>query len=164
MRVAHRGVLALVAIIGILLGRSAKAENSLSALDLRSETVLGGISADAPGFISLDFQVHDVVAAPGDLGDMNDDDSFDVNDILPFELALCDSAAFLAQYNVPDYEARGDFDGDGDLDNFDIIPMGVALDAAIPEPSAVSLAAFGLTGLIVLGRRVAKRRTLGTIK
>ena len=54
------------------------------------------------------------------VGDMNDDGIVDNFDIQPFEMALTDAAAYLAIYELTDYQQRGDADGDGAFNNFDI--------------------------------------------
>ena len=153
MRLALRGVLALIAIISMLLGSSAFAGDSfISSVDL-SASVLGQVDIGGSATLSADFQVRDAVAAPSSLGDMNNDGSCNHDDVGPFELALCDSAAYLAQHNVPDYAERGDFNGDGTFDNFDISGLQTALDNPIPEPGTAMLAGLALGGLLFFGRR-----------
>jgi len=56
------------------------------------------------------------------LGDMNGDGVMDNFDIAAMELALCDSAAYLATYpTLTDYQQRGDVNQDGLFNNFDIL-------------------------------------------
>jgi len=100
-------------------------------------------------------------------GDMDDDGDVDNFDIQPFELALTDPAAYIAQYPslgplaspslLPEaFRRRGDIDGDGDFDNFDIQPFEDLLtsssavpQAAVPEPSSLVLLSGGLAMLLL---------------
>ena len=97
------------------------------------------------------------VADPLIVGDMDGDGDVDNFDIQPFEQALTDSAAYLAQYpELWNYEFRGDIDGDGDFDNFDIQPFEQLLTsggAAVPEPSTIILLGLGFCSLVAAGRR-----------
>ena len=56
-----------------------------------------------------------------------------------------------------DYEQRGDIDGDGDFDNFDIQPFEALLTSnapvAVPEPSCFLLAGLGLLILKAFQKR-----------
>ena len=57
-------------------------------------------------------------------GDMNGDQALDNFDIGPFELALSNPSAFLAENpGVLDYASRGDINADGSFDNHDIDAM-----------------------------------------
>jgi len=94
------------------------------------------------------------------LGDMDGDGDRDNFDIEPFELALTNSAAYLAEYpELTSYRRRGDIDGDGDFDNFDIQPFEQLLTGsgpggvAVPEPASFGLMLLGLlTSLVVRAR------------
>ena len=98
------------------------------------------------------------------LGDMDGDgdrDNFDIDD---FELALTNSAAYLALHpTLTDYQQRGDIEGDNDFDNFDIQPFEALLTggpgpgAPVPEPAGIVLGAMGLGGLALVARRRTRR-------
>ena len=99
--------------------------------------------------------------------DMNGDAQLDFEDVLAFEDAVSDTQAYLRKYGLGDWKLRGDLDGDGDVDNFDVEPLRLALGivvdppvaealVAVPEPAARTLLALGaLAGLLWKRRRVS---------
>jgi hypothetical protein len=69
------------------------------------------------------------------VGDMDVDGVVDMDDIVPFALALNDVAAYEAQFGLPP-NTHGDTDGDGDLD-FDDIAGFVELLGVTPSATGV---------------------------
>ena len=107
------------------------------------------------------FQIKSLVDFFGDMDGDGDVDNFDIQ---PFELALTDQAAYLAQYPLLfDFQDRGDIDGDGDFDNFDIQPFEALLTsggAPVPEPGSALLLAVGGMCAVLLARRRSRRVAL----
>jgi Dockerin type I domain/PEP-CTERM motif len=103
-------------------------------------------------------------------GDFNRDGHVTAADILAMETALTD---------LPDYETAkgldasqllliGDVNGDGKFDNADLQALlsdlansgGGGSVAVVPEPSTIVLAALGVLGLVVVGRRLKNNHLL----
>ena len=102
-------------------------------------------------------------------GDMNGDGAVDNFDIQDFEIALTDSAAYLAAHpTLTNYALRGDVNGDNAFDNFDIQPFEDLLTgsespasaaAAVPEPGELVLVLAGLAGIAVWWLKVGGRKS-----
>ena len=113
------------------------------------------------------FRIENIVPNPT-LGDMDNNGSLDFDDLNPMVLALTDPVAYEAAYGILP-SRNGDIDGNGTVDFDDINPLVALLTSggggdasadlsAVPEPSALLLAALGALGLLGCGRR-RRRRT-----
>ncbi|MEM7627206.1 MAG: PEP-CTERM sorting domain-containing protein [Planctomycetota bacterium] len=95
-------------------------------------------------------------------GDMNFDDTVDLDDVLAFITALEDPALYWEGYGL-DPVLKGDLNGDGLFNFSDVEPfvaeLGLTDPAAqgllnlVPEPTTAGLLAAGWAGLLVRGRR-----------
>jgi hypothetical protein len=99
-------------------------------------------------------------------GDLNYDGGINRDDIGGLVLGLNDPTTYQLRYSQPAHLA-GDIDGDGDLDFDDIDDFVAALLAspldaesnAVPEPSALMLAAIAALATAIVGRRNGLRST-----
>src|SRR6185295_7999459 len=104
----------------------------------------------------------------GTKGDMNSDGVVNNFDISPFELALTNSAIYLATYpSMTDAKRiyRGDIGGDFSFNNFDISPFETLLTGspvvAVPEPAGLFLSGIGSLMLAVFCLPRKQRRHVG---
>jgi len=142
------------------IGTSSEDVSHTVAVDSRGNAYIGGYTTDDIGGPNAGGDDAFLVKFSTILGDMNGDGSTDNFDIQPLELALTDRAAYSERFPLlTNFELRGDANRDGTLDNFDIQPFENLLtassalrDTAVPEPSAVVLAGFGLLGLIMYAK------------
>jgi len=98
-------------------------------------------------------------------GDLNRDGHVTAADIGPMEQALTNPSAYKSTYapdiTDPELALIGDVNGLGSFTNLDLQALLVVLAnsgggslAAVPEPSTIVLAALGVLGLVVVGRRI----------
>ena len=92
--------------------------------------------------------------------DMNQDGNITAADVPLFILALTNRAAYDEMYPTVDADLVGDIDGSGTFDLGDTGPFSAllggpasAIAETVPEPSALTLAAFALLGLAYARRR-----------
>ncbi len=107
-------------------------------------------------FVVTTFESISIQSLPPDivLGDLDGNGVLDAFDVAPFELALADQEAYLAQFPGLDPVALGDVNGDGVLDAFDVSPFEMALagaGGAVPEPASLALLVVG--GMAMLRKR-----------
>jgi len=100
------------------------------------------------GFDNLSFNTVTAVVESGcDLGDVNMDGAINGLDVAPFVTLVTGGI----------YQCEGDMNEDGAVNGLDVAPLVAAIigggAAAVPEPSTMILAAFGLLGLVWYGRR-----------
>ena len=137
--------------------------------DLPSFIFLGDDTSSAHANITL----AEVVLATPVVGDMNGDGQRTVDDNAQLELALTLEDDYLAAFPLADYRLRGDLNGNGIFDNFDmrsaIIIAPGPLDAlsqsaimvnavAVPEPSGWILMGLATAALGAVHRRRSARR------
>jgi len=102
-----------------------------------SFSVQASTTADTTGLGGSTVTATITVTSTFVLGDMNGDGVVNNFDISPFEQALANPSAYLAQYpSLTNYAARGDINADGYFNNFDISPFEVLLTASGAPPSS----------------------------
>ena len=94
------------------------------------------------------------------LGNMDGNGVVDAADTALIELALTRTAEYLALFpNFPDWQARGDINGDGVFNNFDLQPLERLLALQpVPEPGGIVLGLLALVSLVPLARAHRRRR------
>ena len=103
-----------------------------------------------PSLVLLVGSLASSVANASQLGDANDDGSFDNFDIAPFVMALVNPQMFGAMYPDVDPDVVLDMNGDGMFDNLDITGFVAALVSPVQPPSDLRTIPSGSTNAIGL--------------
>ncbi len=94
--------------------------------------------------------VFPCIANAGQLGDANDDGTFDNRDIAPFVMALTNRQMYDSMYPSVDPDVVLDMNGDGFFDNLDISGFVVALVSPVQPPTELRTVASGSANSISL--------------